>query len=77
MARKRNGKPILGDVQVKRELATALNTFLEPMRQRRAEFAQDKDYVWDVVRDGTTRGRQRAGEVMEAVRGAMKIDYPL
>ena len=72
-----NGKPILGDVQVKRELATALNTFLEPMRQRRAEFAQDKDYVWDVVRDGTARGRQRAGEVMAAVRGAMKSDYPL
>lgn len=72
-----NGKPILGDVQVKRELATALNTFLEPIRQRRAEFAGDKDYVWDVVRDGTARGRQRAGEVMEAVRGAMQIDYPL
>lgn len=31
----------------------------------------------DVVRDGTARGRHRAGEVMEVVRGAMQIDYPL
>lgn len=69
------GKPKLGDVQVKRELATALNAFLEPMRARRVELARDEDYVWDVLRDGTARGRQRAGEVIDAVRTAMKINY--
>jgi len=69
------GKPKLGDVQVKRELATALNVFLEPMRARRVELARDEAYVWDVLRDGTARGRQRAGEVMDAVRTAMKINY--
>jgi len=69
------GKPRLGDVQVKRELATALNAFLEPMRARRVELARDEDYVWDVLRDGTARGGQRAGEVMDAVRTAMKINY--
>jgi tryptophanyl-tRNA synthetase len=71
------GKPLLGDVTVKRELATVLNEMLEPMRKRRAELAQDDAYVWDVVRDGTQRGRQRAQEVMEAVRRSMKINYPL
>jgi len=71
------GKPLLGDVQVKRELATALNEFLEPIRARRAEFARDESYVWDVLKDGTGRGITRASEVMEAVRRAMKIDYPL
>ncbi len=69
------GKPILGDVTVKRELAQALNAFLEPIRTRRAEFARDESYVNDVLRDGTRRGRERAGEVMEGVRRAMKIDY--
>jgi tryptophanyl-tRNA synthetase len=71
------GKPLLGDVTVKRELATVLNAELEPIRARRAEFARDESYVWDVVREGTQRGRQRAQEVMESVRQAMKIDYPL
>ena len=71
------GKPLLGDVQVKRELAAALNEFLAPIRERRAELARDEDYVWDVLKEGTARGRARAGEVMEQVRRAMKIDYPL
>jgi tryptophanyl-tRNA synthetase len=71
------GKPLLGDVQVKRELAAALNEFLAPIRARRAELARDEGYVWDVLKDGTTRGRQRAGAVMAEVRRAMKIDYPL
>jgi tryptophanyl-tRNA synthetase len=69
------GKPILGDVTVKRELAQALNEMLEPIRQRRAEFERDPDYVTDVLRDGTRRGRERAQEVMEGVRRSMKIDY--
>ncbi|MDF2439949.1 MAG: tryptophanyl-tRNA synthetase [Abditibacteriota bacterium] len=69
------GKPLLGDVQVKRELANVLNEMLEPIRTRRAEFARDETYVWDVIRDGTQRGKERAAEVMDDVRSAMKIDY--
>lgn len=69
------GKPLLGDVQVKRELANVLNELLEPIRARRAEFARDESYVWDVIHDGTVRGRNRAAEVMAGVRSAMKIAY--
>jgi tryptophanyl-tRNA synthetase len=69
------GKPLLGDVQVKRELASALNAFLEPIRARREELARDEGYVWDVLREGTQKGRERAQKTMEAVRRAMKIDY--
>ena len=69
------GKPILGDVQVKRELAAALNEFLEPMRARRREYSQDESFVQDILRDGTRRGRERAAQTMDAVRAAMKIDY--
>ncbi len=69
------GKPLLGDVQVKRELAAELNAFLEPIRNRRIEYSKDPSYVTEVLRDGTQRGRQRAMETMEAVRKSMKIDY--
>jgi tryptophanyl-tRNA synthetase len=69
------GKPILGDVTVKRELAQALNAMLEPIRTRRQEFARDESYVRDVLQDGTRRGRERAEEVMESVRRAMQVDY--
>lgn len=69
------GKPLLGDVTVKRELVQVLEELLAPIRARREEFARDESLVWDVVRDGTRRGRERAEEVMESVRRAMKIDY--
>ena len=69
------GKPRLGDVTVKRELAVALNEMLAPMRARRADFEARPDEVWDVLRDGTSRGKARAEKVMARVREAMKIDY--
>ena len=69
------GKPLLGDVTVKRELVQVLEELLAPIRARREEFARDEGLVWDVVRDGTRRGRERAEAVMEEVRRAMKISY--
>ncbi len=71
------GKPLLGDVVVKRELISCLEDFLTPIRERRAELAEQEDYVWDVVAEGTRRGKARAEEVMLRVREAMKLDYPL
>ena len=68
------GKPLLGDVVVKRELAQSLNEFLEPMRARRREWEQT-DAVWDILRDGTARGRERAAQTLDAVKTAMKINY--
>lgn len=69
------GKPILGDVTVKRTLANALNEFLGPIREKRAGYEADPSYVWDVLRDGTARGRERASQVMQTVREDMKISY--
>ncbi|WP_105483503.1 tryptophan--tRNA ligase [Abditibacterium utsteinense] len=69
------GKPMLGDVTVKRELISAMNEVLGPIRERRAEFEKSPDYVWDVLKDGTRRGLERAESVMEGARNAMKIGY--
>lgn len=69
------GKPLLGDVAVKRELITALNEKLEPIRAKRAEYEAQPDFVWDVLREGTRRGKERAASVMESARQAMKISY--
>ena len=71
------GKPLLGDVVVKRELIDCLNNLLDPIRAKREELAQDDAYLWDVVSEGTRRGKARAEQVMQAVREAMKLDYPL
>lgn len=65
----------LGDVKVKRHLTDVLEATLAPIRERRADFARDLPQVREVVRLGTERGREVAAETMNAVRGAMGLDY--
>ena len=65
----------IGDVAVKRSLVKALNDFLDPIRERRADLESHPDYVTDVLLDGTRRTRQVADETISLVRRAMKIDY--
>jgi tryptophanyl-tRNA synthetase len=70
-SRYRLGK--VGDVEVKRKLAKALNNFLTPIRQRRAELAAQPDLVEQVLFDGTRRMQARARETMDMVHQAMGI----
>lgn len=65
----------LGDVKVKRHLVEVLNTFLEPIRQRRVELEKDPKYVMDVLIKGSHRAREAAQMTMQGVRKAMKLDY--
>ena len=69
--RYRKGK--IGDVEVKRALAKAINDFLDPIRERRARFQADKPYVADVLREGRIKGQSVADETMQRVRDAMSI----
>ena len=66
-------KGAVGDVEVKVALASALNEFLEPVRERRERYKADMPYVEDVLMDGVRRGRTIAEETMTRVRDAMRI----
>jgi tryptophanyl-tRNA synthetase len=66
----------IGCVQDKKLLADIMIAQLEPMRARRAELDRDPSIVWDVLREGNRKARERAGETLESTRTAMKIDYP-
>ena len=65
----------VGDVEVKQKLITALERFLEPVRQRRAEVEQQTDLIDDIIADGNRAVRTVARETMELVRSAMGMTY--
>jgi tryptophanyl-tRNA synthetase len=65
----------LGDVKVKRRLVDVLNAFLDPIRNKRAEFAKDPQAVMDIVLRGTDQTRQVAAKTMHEVRDAMHLNY--
>jgi tryptophanyl-tRNA synthetase len=65
----------VGDVEVKRKLADAINAVLAPMRERREQLLRKPGYLRDVLFDGSARARRHAAETMERVRAAMKLTY--
>jgi tryptophanyl-tRNA synthetase len=66
----------IGCVQDKKLLAEIIIEKLAPLRARREMIDRDPSIVWNVLREGSARARERAQETLAAVRSAMKIDYP-
>jgi tryptophanyl-tRNA synthetase len=71
--RYRTGK--VGDVEVKTKLAKALNTHLEPIRERRAALLAKPGTVREILHEGSKKARVVAVETMERVRAAVKLRY--
>jgi tryptophanyl-tRNA synthetase len=65
----------VGDVEVKRRLAVALNAFLEPIRERRAKYAARPEVVEEILVEGTRRAAREAQETLERAREAMQMSY--
>ncbi len=63
----------VGDVEVKEKLATAINNFLDPIRERRAEIEADSGFVEQVIYEGTVRANEIAGETLLMMKKAMGL----
>jgi tryptophanyl-tRNA synthetase len=61
----------VGDVEVKKLLAAALNRFLEPVRERRKNA--ERGDVEEILRNGSLRAQQEARETLRLVKQAMKL----
>jgi len=66
----------IGCVDDKKLLAEIMIEQLRPVRARREEIDRDPGIVWNVLREGNERARERAAETLTLVRRAMKIEYP-
>lgn len=65
----------IGCIECKSRLADHLLDRLHEIHERRPEFAQRPDTVWDILREGARKARAVAEATMEDVRAAMKIQY--
>lgn len=63
----------LGDVTLKKMLASDLNVFLEPIRERRSHYKAHPELVREALIEGTLRAKKVAEQTMQQVRDAMKI----
>lgn len=63
----------VGDVEVKEKLIASLNTFLDPIRQRRAVYEEDKGFVEQVIYEGTQKAIAISNETVKEMRSAMGL----
>jgi len=65
----------LGDVKIKRYLNDVLQAKLQPIRERREQFAADEGAVYDILKQGSERANQVAAQTLHEVRHAIGVDY--
>lgn len=65
----------VGDVEVKRKLARALNNFLDPIRERRSHYENRPGLVDEIIHAGSARASAEGAATLAAARDAMGIDY--
>ncbi|HIM14179.1 MAG TPA: tryptophan--tRNA ligase [Acidobacteria bacterium] len=65
----------VGDVEVKKSLADAINMHLEPMRERRREILCRPGRIREILYDGSAKARRLAQETMAEVREAVRLIY--
>lgn len=67
----------LGDMVVKKYLMEVLDAYLEPIREKRALYANDPAQVMKILAKGTESARQVVTETMASAKKAMGIDYKM
>jgi tryptophanyl-tRNA synthetase len=65
----------VGNKELKEKLIVALNTFLDPIRDRRAKYEADMSTVRDYLEEGSKTARAIAQETLAMVRDALDFDY--
>lgn len=64
----------VGDVEVKQKLFTAVNEFLEPIREKRAYYESRPDEVKEILVEGTKRARGIVSDVVKLLRDAVGLN---
>ncbi|MBQ5864612.1 MAG: tryptophan--tRNA ligase, partial [Bacteroidales bacterium] len=65
----------LGDVKVKRFLIAVLEEELAPIRERRKQFEQDIEGIYEILKKGTQAAYEVAQNTLDEVKSAMRINY--
>jgi len=63
----------IGDVAVKQHLVEVLDSFLAPIRDRRASWARRRSHARDILASGTARGRDIVADTLRRVLAAIGL----
>jgi len=69
--KERYRKGQVGDVEVKQKLSKALNNFLDPIRERRNNFEDQKGYIDELIYKGTKKVRTEVQQTLYEMKKSM------
>lgn len=64
-----------GCVACKKQLAKNVIDTLEPIREKRKYYEEHPEIIDAILKEGTKKAREKAKQVMQEVKQAMKLDY--
>ena len=67
----------VGDVEVKKKLAAAINKLFEPIREKRSYYETRRDEVKDIIKQGTAKAKEDAGVIMNEILDHIGMYRPL
>lgn len=65
----------VGDVEVKKKLAAAINQFLTPVRERRKKIESQPHRVDEILNEGSKNAQKEARETLRLAKQAMKLSF--
>lgn len=65
----------LGDIKVKQYLNDVIQSELEPIRTKRKNLEKNKDYLYQVLKEGSKVARSIAANTLHKVKSAMGLTY--
>ncbi len=71
--KERYQKGRVGDVEVKQKLASAINMFLDPIREKREYYENRSGFVDEIIFNGTCRMREEAKQTLSEMKKAMGL----
>ena len=65
----------LGDVTIKKVLYNILEEILTPIREKRKYYEDNIDEVYEILKKGTNKAKEKASQTLKEVKHAIMIDY--
>ena len=56
-------------------MTDVINDELTPIRERRREYAEDLEKVYNILKKGTNKAKKTADKTVMEVKKAMKLNY--
>lgn len=65
----------LADLLLKKRLEELINNFIDPIREKNLEYRSNKNYIWNILKQGTEKALDESSKNIVEIKNILKINY--